>query len=184
MNDSLWSSGGADWSTPPDLFARLDAEFHFRLDVAAVKGNAKVCGNWFGPDHRDPERRDGLAVDWAEWADEGAVWCNPPYGRGIAEWMAKADQTAAAGVLVVCLVPARVDTGWFHTHCLAHEVRFLRGRLKFNSSRNFAPFPSCVVVMRHRSSRDCSVCGEMFRGRRADARYCSARCRKRASRAG
>lgn len=177
MNDALWSTGNADWATPPDLFARLDAEFHFRLDVAAVRANATVR-NWFGPDHSDPGRRDGLAVDWSEWADDGAVWCNPPYGRGIAEWMATADRS---GLVVVCLVPARVDTAWFHDHCLHHEVRWLRGRLRFGGHAQFAPFPSCVVVMRPvTDSRHCP-CGERLTGR-ADAVFCSGRCRMAAHR--
>lgn len=156
------------------MFSQLDAEFGFALDAAAVAGNAK-CASWFGPDHPDPDRRDGLTVAW----DVGPVWLNPPYGRGIDRWMAKADQTAEAGVVVVCLVPARVDTGWFHDWCLGHEVRFIRRRLKFNGHAKEAPFASCVVVMRGTASR--CACGAPLNGR-SDKRYCSTTCRVRAHR--
>jgi phage N-6-adenine-methyltransferase len=176
----LWSSGEGQWSTPPELFAELDAEFHFALDAAADASNTKVAGNWYGPDHVDPARRDGLSRDWAADAG-GAVWLNPPYGPGIGRWVERADQ---AGVVVVCLVPARVDTAWFHNHCVLHEVRLLRGRLRFNGHRKAAPFPSCVVVMRDGSTVTCRWCEDRFVAQRSDAVYCSGRCRMAAHRAG
>lgn len=52
------------------------------------------------------------------------------------------------GLTVVALVPARTDTAWWHDSCIMHEVRFIRGRLKFGNSKNSAPFPSAVIVMR------------------------------------
>jgi len=51
------------------------------------------------------------------------------------------------GAKVVCLVPARTDTTWWHDTIIQHDVRFLRGRLKFGNSKNSAPFPSALVVM-------------------------------------
>ena len=62
--------------------------------------------------------------------------------------MAKASEAAKAGATVVCLVPARTDTAWWHEHVIKHEVRFIKGRLKFGGAKNSAPFPSAVVVMR------------------------------------
>ena len=53
----LWSSASVEWSTPADLFTRLDRRHHFTLDAAATTANAKVA-NWLGPDHPDPSRRD------------------------------------------------------------------------------------------------------------------------------
>ena len=58
-------------ATPPDLFAALDAEFHFETDVCALPGNAK-CARYFSPEV------DGL---WQEWT--GACFMNPPYGTQI-----------------------------------------------------------------------------------------------------
>jgi len=76
----------------------------------------------------------------------GVVWCNPPYGRGIGQWMRKAWESARDGATVVMLVPARTDTHWWHDYAAKGEVEFIRGRLKFGGSRYNAPFPSAVVV--------------------------------------
>lgn len=144
-----FSSATDDWATPQSTFDALHAEFGFALDPCASSTNHK-CEAWYGLDHADPSRRDGLAMNWAAEAHAlgGAVWVNPPYGRVIADWVAKAYETAAAGVTVVLLVPSRTDTRWFHDHCIQHEVRFLKGRLKFGNATTSAPFPSAVVVMR------------------------------------
>ena len=73
---------------------------------------------------------------------------NPPYGREIGRWMRKAYESAHDGATVVCLVPARTDTAWWHDYAVRGEVRFLRGRLRFGDAKNSAPFPSAVVVFR------------------------------------
>ena len=50
--------------------------------------------------------------------------------------------------LVVCLLPARTDTAWWHDYVMHGEVHFIRGRLKFGGSKNNAPFPSALVVFK------------------------------------
>ena len=65
-----------EWATPPDLFAQLDAEFHFTLDVATQPGNA-LCARFSTP------AQDGLAQSWVG----DACWCNPPY-REVGRWKA------------------------------------------------------------------------------------------------
>lgn len=132
--DVHYSSATDLWSTPQDLFDLLDAEFGFNLDVCAVPENAK-CGAFF------TEANDGLAQDWL-----GTCWMNPPYGDEIRHWVKKAHDSALRGTTVVCLVPARVDTGWWWDYCRFGEIRFLRGRLKFGGGVNSAPFPSAVVI--------------------------------------
>lgn len=135
-----YSSVKHDWSTPPQLFARLDREFGFTLDAAASQENAK-CDRYFTPDD------DGLRQDWGQ----HVVWCNPPYGRVIAQWVRKGFDAAQLGATVVMLVPARTDTAWWHDYAINGDVEFLRGRLNFGGDRirgHNAPFPSCVVVFR------------------------------------
>jgi len=73
---------------------------------------------------------------------------NPPYGREIERWMKKAAQSVRDGALVVCLVPARTDTRWWHKYATLGEIRYLRGRLKFGNAKNPAPFPSAIVIFR------------------------------------
>jgi hypothetical protein len=71
---------------------------------------------------------------------------NPPYGRDIGNWMKKAYESSLLGAVVVCLVPARTDTKWWHDFAMKGEITFIKGRLKFGNSKNSAPFPSAVVV--------------------------------------
>ncbi len=130
-----YSSETPEWSTPQDLFDQLDAEFGFTLDVCATAENAK-CERFYSSED------DGLARPWS-----GVCWMNPPYGDVISAWVAKARNSTLDGRhTVVCLVPARVDTGWWWEHCRYGEIRFLRGRLKFGGGENSAPFPSAVVI--------------------------------------
>ena len=123
-----------DWATPNDLFAKLDERYNFTLDVAASATNAK-CKNHF------TQEQNGLEQEW-----NGVVWCNPPYGRGIKDWVRKAYESHLSnGATVVLLLPARTDTAWFHDYALKGKVEFLRGRLKFGNSKTAAPFPSILV---------------------------------------
>ena len=51
--------------------------------------------------------------------------------------------------LVVMLIPSRTDTKWFHKYIYKNaEIRFIKGRLKFGNSANFAPFPSMIVIFK------------------------------------
>lgn len=70
------------------------------------------------------------------------------YGREIGPWVEKARREAERGALVVGLLPARTDTAWFHEHVYraATEIRFLKGRLKFEGAAASAPFPSMIAV--------------------------------------
>ena len=137
MNDVLFSSKSVVWETPQDLFDKLNAEFHFDLDVCALPENAK-CERYYTPED------DGLLQPW-----NGVCWCNPPYGRTIGKWIQKAYETFAGGGTVVMLLPARTDTKWFHEYIYNKaEIRFIKGRLKFGNSKNSAPFPSMIVVFR------------------------------------
>jgi site-specific DNA-methyltransferase (adenine-specific) len=131
----------SEWETPQDLFARLDAEFHFTLDPCATAENAK-CARYF------TREMDGLAQSW----DGEVVFMNPPYGRGMGVWIKKASEAMAT---VACLLPARTDVRWFHDYVYGKaEIRFLRGRLKFGGAKNSAPFPSMIVVFKREAKRE------------------------------
>lgn len=75
---------------------------------------------------------------------------NPPYGRQIGIWVKKARDAATQGkATVVCLLPARTDTAWWHDYVMkANEIRLIRGRLKFGDGKGSAPFPSAIVVFK------------------------------------
>lgn len=76
------------------------------------------------------------------------MFCNPPYGREIGKWVKKCYEESLKGALCVMLIPARTDTAYFHDFIYhkADEIRFIRGRLHFNESKQGAPFPSMVVI--------------------------------------
>ena len=126
-----------DWATPQYLFDEWDAKYGFDLDAAASQSNHK-CENWFGLDHPELSRRDGLAQEWTA----KAVWVNPPYGRVLNEWVGHASKQSNP---VVMLLPARTDTRWFHSYCLNQRITFIKGRVKFGGSSFGAPFPSMIV---------------------------------------
>lgn len=125
-----------DWETPFDIFDPLDAEFLFTVDVCASYRNRKHY-------HYYNKKQDGLSQDW----EGDSCWMNPPYGREIGKWMKKAyDESRKPGTTVVCLVPARTDTKWWHEYAMKGEIRFLRGRIKFVGGKSNAPFPSAIVI--------------------------------------
>ena len=140
VQGSLYSSRNCDWETPQALFDTLHAMFAFRLDACANSGNAKLK-RFFSP------ADDALIQDWFPYR---RVWLNPPYGRDIGQWMAKARTESAKGALVAALVPARTDTRWWHAEVAGvANVTFLRGRLKFTrpgAPPSTAPFPSAIVI--------------------------------------
>jgi len=148
FNIGMRTSLDDTWTTPRDFYARLDSEFGFGLDAAALQYSTLVPNNWYGPDHEIESRRDALLCDWQEDSGAKPIWLNPPYGRAIRGFMAKAQAECQKGATVVALVPARTDTAWWHDYCIEHEIRFIRGRLKFGNSMNSAPFPSAVILMR------------------------------------
>ena len=131
-----YSSDRTDWETPQELFRQLNDEFHFTLDVCAFTHNAK-CKNFFSPEI------DGLSQEW-----NGVCWMNPPYGREIGKWVKKAYESSLNGATVVCLVPCRTDTKWWHDYCMKGEIRFIKGRVKFVGAKENAPFPNAIVIFR------------------------------------
>jgi len=134
---AMFSSATDLWSTPQEFFEKLNAKFKFQTDVCALPDNTK-CSKYFTPEI------DGLSQDW-----EGICWMNPPYGRGIGEWVRKAYESAREnGATIVCLLPARCDTRWWHDYCMKGEITYIKGRLKFGDAKDSAPFPSAIVVFR------------------------------------
>ena len=134
----MFSSKSSDWETPQDFYEKLNEEFGpFTLDPCASEETAK-CENYF------TMQNDGLFRSWAK----QTVFMNPPYGRQISNWIRKAYQEAQnPGTKVVCLIPARTDTKYWHDYCMrAKEIHFVKGRLKFGDSTNCAPFPSAVII--------------------------------------
>lgn len=138
INKGMMSSNSSEWATPQGFFDELNKEFNFTLDPCCTSHNKK-CTKYY------TKLDNGLTKDWSG----ETVFCNPPYGREITEWVKKCHEESKRGATVVMLIPARTDTSYFHEYIYGkHEIRFIRGRLKFGDSKQSAPFPSMVVVMR------------------------------------
>lgn len=128
-----FTSNRQDWQTPDSVFKPLDDEFKFTLDVCATPQNAR-CENYF------TTRENGLLQEWS-----GCCWMNPPFGDQ-AKWVKKAYRESRRGVTVVCLLPTRTNTEWWHNYCMKGEVRFIRGRPKFGNAKYGTPQPLAIVI--------------------------------------
>lgn len=138
--DLMFSSKSNEWDTPQDFYNKLNEEFCFNLDPCCTHENAK-CERHF------TLKENGLVQDWGG----HTVFMNPPYGRDINKWVQKAyEESRKPNTTVVCLIPARTDTSYWHDYIFgkAKDIRFIRGRLKFGNSKNAAPFPSAVIVFK------------------------------------
>jgi site-specific DNA-methyltransferase (adenine-specific) len=127
FNKNLFSSSRLDWQTPKEVYESLNKEFNFDFD----------------PCPHNP-CFDGLEVEWGN-----STFVNPPYGREITAWVKKGIEESERGKRVVFLVASRTDTKWWHD-LMAHaaEIRFIKGRLKFDNQKNSAPFPSAIVILK------------------------------------
>jgi len=135
VSKALFSSKSDDWATPRALVEDLEKRFgKFTLDPCATAENA-VCEKFF------TKEQDGLKETWT-----GNVFMNPPYSK-VKDWIKWAWSCSGDGTRVVCLVPSRTDTAWFHDYALKYgKIEFFRGRIKFMGAKSSAPFPSCLVI--------------------------------------
>lgn len=172
----LFASTSGEYGTPDWVYKPLDDRFHFTLDAAAShEGNAKhktplyytkegLYSKYFStPSLRT--HKDGLTGAWGSglyaWRGDGGsdflrfggpratqrVWLNPPYGRGIEDWVRKCAVEAQSCKVVVALLPARTETDWFQRWVFPYaEVHFLMGRIRFVGGASSAPFPSVIAV--------------------------------------
>ena len=137
-NNIHFSSNSNECETPQELFDKLNMSHNFDLDVCATPFNAK-CKRYF------TKKENGLSQPWHKHGGN-CCWMNPPYGRQISKWMKKAYEESLKGAKVVCLVPARTDTRWWHDYAMKGNIEFLKGRLKFVGANSNTPFPSAIII--------------------------------------
>ena len=135
--DNKFNSEKQNWETPDEIFIPLNEEFGFTLDVCADSNNSK-CNKYF------TEKDNGLSKEW-----HGVCWMNPPFGKQ-KEWVIKAYNESLKGTRVVCLLPARTNTNWWHDYAMKGEVRFIRGRPKFKGAKYGLPQPLAIVIFNGR----------------------------------
>lgn len=158
-----------EWSTPPALFAYLDALYGpFDTDVAAAPWNAK-CPRFF------TRRDNGLRQQWGT-----RNWCNSPYSTGQKEAFLNRGRLfveQGKSLLSCHLLPADTSDGYWTRHvrasagtllgvtahasalgwvtqtrwqCLTVEVTEIRGRLQYRhrtGATGTARHSSAVVTL-------------------------------------
>lgn len=134
-------SGKDDWATPRKIFDPIHKFAEFTVDACANDFNKRIDNYW-------DIKKDGLSQDWST----HRVWCNPPFGRSIGDWVETAAMTdwGHGFTGAIFLVPARTDTAWWHDWVMPYaEITFLRGRVKYehptDTSGAAAPFPSVLL---------------------------------------
>lgn len=139
-NNGRYNGNGREWRTPPEVFEPLNRKYQFTLDPCATRENA-LCSRFF------TETENGLVHSWYG----ERVFMNPPYGKEIYAWTRKAREEAAAGALVVGLLPASCDLAWWHEDVIGHAVQitYLRGRVRFITDGPYraSGFFASVVVL-------------------------------------
>ena len=138
MNRELmFSNVNNAWCTPQDYFDELNAEFNFTLDPCATQENHK-CNIFYTIND------DGLNKDW----NKNRVFMNPPYGGHTGKWIKKAWEESQKGCIVVCLIVSSTDRSYWHDYIFpfASQIRFIRGRISFGTSKSTAPFASAIII--------------------------------------
>lgn len=134
FDSNRFASNNQEYATPWDLFNKLNDEFNFTLDVCANKINHK-CEKYY------TEEQNSLLMEW-----HGVCWMNPPY-KDMKKWVIKAyNESRKNNTTVVCLIPARTNTNWWHKYCMKGEIRFIKGRPKFEGCIHGLPQPLDIVI--------------------------------------
>lgn len=154
MEKGMFTSLSGEWETPREVFAFAERKWGpFDLDAAANEHN-HLCDNYCGTDGSYIDgikvtNDSGLTADWTVLSAYGPIWLNPPYGRGMNEWVQKCAAEVTNKARIVALLPARTDTRWFKLAWeTCSEIAFLSGRLKFlleGEPQGTAPFPSMLA---------------------------------------
>lgn len=118
------------YQTPPEVFAVMNAEFNFAMDICASTANTLLP-------HYITEEENCLTADWHRFSGKQEpngwfVWCNPPYSN-IGPFVARAAEMAKHGIGTVMLVMMDQSVGWYKDAVsTCQEVRLtIGGRLSF-----------------------------------------------------
>lgn len=138
-----------EWLTPPEILRALGP---FDLDPCAP-----VVRPWDMAAAHYTVRDDGLSRPWA-----GRVWCNPPYGKEAARWLARCADHGNA----IAIIFARTETAMFFDQVWrrADALLFIAGRLHFHhvdgrrADANGGA-PSVLIAYGHSNAEALRCCG-------------------------
>ena len=134
-----FKSDSVEYSTPWEIVEPLKKEFGIEFDICASKENNK-CLLYYN------KKDDCLTKDWSK--INGNIWMNPPWGKEMQKFVRKALEESKKGKTIVCLLPVRSNTKWWHETIIdtKAEVRFLRGEIKFNDLPRGLWLPCAIVI--------------------------------------
>ena len=122
-NSQARIASGDDWKTPDAFYNKLNEEFKFDFDPCPYQSDF-----------------DGLKIEWGQ-----SNFINPPYSRMLKEaFVKKALEESKKGKTCVLLLPVSTSTKLFHEVIQpnAKEIRFVKGRLKFEQKDENGNFVS------------------------------------------
>ena len=122
-NSQARIASGDDWKTPDAFYNKLNEEFKFDFDPCPYQSDF-----------------DGLKIEWGQ-----SNFINPPYSRILKEaFVKKALEESKKGKTCVLLLPVSTSTKLFHEVIQpnAKEIRFVKGRLKFEQKDENGNFVS------------------------------------------
>jgi len=126
----LSHNGNQDRRTPLSLFNEINEEFHFELDPCTSTSKPNNLGT---PHYFLYPKHDGLKEDWSKYK---SAFVNPPF-KDAYKWIKKCHDESKKGCTVVCLLPSKTETAWWHDYALkADEIRFIRRRVTFEGHDN------------------------------------------------
>jgi len=138
------STNAKDWCTPKSYVEIITAFFDGAIAL-------DPCSNLFSiTNAKTSFTENGLTISW----NYGSVYCNPPYGRGIAEWVKKcANAYQEFEAEVIALVPVATNTKlWQNTIfktasaiCFLKEPRVKFFKQKDGDNLKGAPMACCLV---------------------------------------
>lgn len=136
------------WLTPPSILGGLGV---FDLDPCASVGRP-----WDTALNHFTVEDDGLSREWF-----GRVWCNPPYGRGLGEWLRRLSEHGDGIAFIFARTETKVFFDWVWDK--ADALLFLRGRVRFHrpdgSLGGYSGAPSVLVAYGERNVDALRLCG-------------------------
>ena len=119
-----------DWATPKEFLAELEKEFGKMFDPCPLNADF-----------------DGLEIEWSR---SKMNFINPPYSRKLKEaFIRKAYWESQQGKTCIMLLPVSTSTKIFHEIIYPNaEIRFIKGRLKFNGLKTAGQMDNMLVIFR------------------------------------
>jgi site-specific DNA-methyltransferase (adenine-specific) len=138
------TTGKTDYVTPQSIFAPLDEQFAFSIDLAADRSNCRVP-RYFGPGSAYGE--DALKEAW-----HGRGWLNPPFGRNMPAWIRKAiHETTFGDAELVCMLMPVSYVGWFWDLVEPNSrSTIIDHRIKFEGTKHVANFDVRIALFSER----------------------------------